>query len=297
MSADPVLATNPFPRRPADLGAHYEGCAGPERRDGYIPFPKRPEPPEVSDGGVVLIGGRPHLGKSVLAHRCLHRYESSGHLPVDLSGWPPTGLTGPADCLARMRESYPLPQEVRAAFYDVRQVRSADLVLEHHELGRALAGRRLVVRLPRPDPSLRPPAVAEQVLAYVRAARALNSSIYLFEFPYWADDDWTEVRDLIARNPQGDAVAAVGLEPFSDVELMEFLRARVGAETSLDRLFDLDMGLLLQSLALQRASVSPNNLTWFNVLCHQAFAAAIGAGASRVAIHHFLAAAVRIGAP
>ncbi|TDC82168.1 hypothetical protein [Actinomadura sp. 7K507] len=289
-----ALAVNPFPRRPADLGVHGEGCAGPERQDGYIAFAERPEPPDAADGGVVLIGGRPHLGKSVLSHRCLHHYTSSGHVAVDLSGRPWDGLTGPADCLARMRDTYPLPDEVRSA---LREVRTAEPVEGHHELGRALGDRRLVVRLPCPDPSLRPAAIAEQMLAYARASRAANSSVYLFEFPYWVDGDWTEVCDRVTRGPHAGLVAPVCLDPFSDLELMEFLRARMGGDAALDLLFDLDLGLLLRALALQRTGLSPNNLTWFNVLCHQAFEAAIESGAARVALHHFLAAAVRIGAP
>ncbi len=55
--------------------------------------------------------------------------------------------------------------------------------------------------------------------------------------------------------------------------------------------------MLLRAPARQRASISPNNLTWFNALCHQAFEAAIESRAVRVAVHHYLAAAVRTGAP
>ncbi|TYK52526.1 hypothetical protein [Actinomadura decatromicini] len=291
--SDVPLVDNPFPRRPPNLGLHAEDCAGPEERVGYIAFTGRPDPPDVA-GGVVLIGGRPHLGKSVLAHRCLHRYQDAGLLLVDLAGRTPGGLPGPADCLALMRDAYPLPDELRAA---LRAVRAAEPVAAHDELGRALRGRRLVVRLPRPDPSLRPAAIAARALGYARAGRAANSSVYLFEYPYWVEDDWTEVREHVARAPDADLVTPVALEPFSDLELMEFLRARVGGAEPLGALFDLDPAVLLRALARQRASLSPNNLTWFNVLCHQAFATAIEARAARIALHHYLAAAVRIGAP
>ncbi|MFA1548402.1 hypothetical protein [Actinomadura chokoriensis] len=289
-----AIDVNPFPRRPADLGVHRDGCEGPERQDGYIAFAGRPDPPDVGDGGVVLIAGRPHLGKSVLAHRCLHRYADAGRLLVDLAGRPSDGLAGPADCLARMRDTYPLPDGLRTALHEVR---TAEPVEAHHELGRALGGRRLVVRLPRPDPNLSPAAIADQAEGYARAAHAANSSVYLFEFPYWVDADWADVSDRLARSPHRDLLTPVCLNPFSDLELTEFLRVRMGGDAALDTLFDLDLELLLRALGRQRASLSPNNLTWFNVLCHQAFEAAIESGAARVAVHHYLAAAVRIGAP
>ncbi|GAA4232702.1 hypothetical protein GCM10022254_33300 [Actinomadura meridiana] len=288
------LEHNPFPARLPDLGVHDAYCAGPEGRDGYFAFADRPEPPDADEGGVILIGGRPHLGKSVLAHRCLHRHADAGRLPVDLAGRTSDGLPGPAECLARMRGVHPLPDEVRAA---LREVRSADPVEAHDELGRALDGRRLTVRLPRPDPNLRPAAIADRVLAYARAAVAANTGVYLFEYPYWVEDQWTEVTELVERDPDGPLVTPVVLEPFSDRDLMAFMRARVGGGDALDALLDLDPKVLLRALGRQRASLSPNNLTWFNVLCHQAFAAAIRAGAARVAVHHYLEAAVRVGAP
>ncbi|MFI0370809.1 hypothetical protein ACH35V_23310 [Actinomadura sp. 1N219] len=288
-----ALVHNPFPSRPPDLGVHDAACTGPEGRDEYVAFAGRPEPPDAG-GGVVLIGGRPNLGKSVLAHRCLHRYEAAGHLLVDLAGGPSGGLAGPADCLARMRGTHPLPDELRAA---LREVRSAEPVEGHDELGRALGGRRLAVRLPRPDPNLRPAAIADQVRAYARAATAANSSVYLFEYPYWVESDWTLVRESVASGPDGALVTPVALESFDDRELMAFLSARVGGSDALDALLDLDPHMLLRALARRRTSLSPNNLTWFNALCHRAFAAAIEAGAARVAIHHYLAAAVRTGAP
>lgn len=294
----PPLKTNPFPASPADLGVHQEGCEGPERRDGYVTFTGRPDPPGIADGGVVLTGGRPHLGKSVLTHRCLHRYEAAGCLPVDLSDRPADSLAGPADCLAEMRDAYPLPDGLRPALYTaLHTARTADPVEGHHELGRALGGRRLVVRLPRPDPCLSPAAIAGRVLDYARAARAANFSVYLFEFPYWADDAWTEVCAGIARSPHKDLVMAVNLDSFGDGALREFLWARLGGAAALDALFNLDLELLLRSLARQRGSLAPNNLTWFNALCHGAFEAALESGAAEVAMHHFLAAAVRIGAP
>lgn len=293
-TATAPLLDNPFPLRPPDLGAHHDACEGPENRDGYVAFADRPGPPDAEGGGVVLIAGRPHLGKSVLAHRCLHRYEAAGHLVVDLADRPSGELAGPADLLARMGGANPLPGELRSA---LREVRTGEPVEGHHDLGRALGGRRLAVRLPRPDPNLRPAAIVTQVLAYARAAVAANAGVYLFEYPYWVESDWTQVREGIARSPDGGRVTAVGLDPFSDRDLLRFLRARMGGQEGVDALLDLDPEMLLRALARQRASLSPNNLTWFNVLCHQAFAAAIEAGATRIAIHHYLAAAVRIGAP
>jgi hypothetical protein len=71
----------------------------------------------------------------------------------------------------------------------------------------------------------------------------------------------------------------------------------VGGADALEALFDLDPAMLLRALARQQASISPNNLTWFNVLCHQAFEAAIESRAIQVAAHHYFAAAVRTGAP
>ncbi|WP_433227107.1 hypothetical protein [Actinomadura formosensis] len=288
------LADNPFPVRPPDLGTHDPACPGPERQDGYIPFTGRPNPPDVAGGGVVLIGGRPHLGKSVLAHRCLHRYAAAGYVLVDLSGRAVDDIGGPVECLARMRDIRSLPDEVRAA---LREVRAAEPVEGHHEFGRALGGRRLVVRLPRPDPSLRPPTIAARVLEYARAAATANAGVYLFEFPFWLERDWGQVREGIARSADEGLVTCITLEPFSDRELMEFLWARVGGTDALNELFDLDPAVLLRSLARHRASLSPNNLTWFHVLCRQAFEAAIESDATKVAIHHYLAAAVRIGAP
>ncbi|QKW38290.1 hypothetical protein HUT06_33350 [Actinomadura sp. NAK00032] len=287
------LADNPFPARPPDLGPHGPSCPGPELRDGYIAFADRPDPPETG-GGVVLIAGRPHLGKSVLAHRCLHHYERAGRLPADLSARPAGDVAGPADCLAVMRAAAGLPGELRAA---LREARDADPVEAHRDLGRALDGRGFAARLPRPDPSLRPAAIAERVLGCARAAAEANGSVYVFEFPYWEEADWHRVREGIGRSPDAPLVTAVPLEPFSDRELMAFLRARLGGAERLRALLDLDPAVLLRALARQRASISPNNLTWFNVLCHRAFEAAIESRAPRVAVHHYLAAAVRTGAP
>jgi hypothetical protein len=294
------LADNPFPARPPDLGAHGASCPGPELRDGYIAFADRPDPPD-SDGGVVLIAGRPNLGKSVLAHRCLHHYERAGRLPADLSARPAADFARPADCLALMRGA-DLPDELRAALRDtvrdlMREAWDPDPVEAHRDLGRALDGRAFAARLPRPDPSLRPEAIAERVLGCARAAAAANGSVYIFEFPYWEEAEWHRVREIVGRGPDAPLVTAVPLEPFTDRELMAFLHARLGGAERLRALLDLDPAVLLRALARQRASISPNNLTWFNVLCHRAFEAAIESRAARVAVHHYLAAAVRTGAP
>ncbi len=185
-----ALADNPFPLRLPDLGVHGSSCAGPEQRDGYIAFADRPDPRKPSTAGWCSS-----VGARTSASRCWPTAACTTTRRRDAC-WStcqrvrPHDFATPADCLAGMRAAHWLPGELRAA---LREVRAADAIDAHHELGRALAGRRFAARLPNPDPSLRPAAVAERVLDYARAAAGANSSVYIVEFPYWEESEWHRV--------------------------------------------------------------------------------------------------------
>jgi hypothetical protein len=291
------LAPNPFPETLPDLGSHTDDCVGPEHQTGYIEFANRPEIPDVT-GGVVLIGGRPNLGKSVFSHRCLHHYKDRGCLDIDLSEEPSGDLSGPASTLpaiiSRLRSDGSLSAKASAG---LRDIGAGSAVEGHRALGGALGARRLVVRLPPPDPNLRPAAIARQVGAYARAANAANSSVYLFEFPFWVERDWRSVLEEVGRGKYAKLVTYRELEPFSNHELLTFLLAHLGGQDRLDAVFEVELDRLLKGLRRQRASLSPNNLTWFNMFCRHAFETAIEDGAAKVATYHFVTAAVRSGAP
>jgi hypothetical protein len=286
-----ALSGSPFGAELTKLAAHGDGCRGPESGPEFVDFADRPALPDPDrvDAGLVLITGLPGVGKSVFAHRCLHVYEQAGHYMVDLGDVPASEVPDPVTCLDLVLDRLHREEVLsRRKLESIGGFGEPNPVEEHKALGNVLGGRQLVIRLPAPDPLLSPAAVAREVVAYARSAVAAHS-VYLFEFPYWPDDQRTLLRRQIAQQRGLTLVHGCELAPYTPAELAAFVRARCGAE-----IFAFDPEEMFGMFAGNGATVG---LAWFNALCGHAVDQAISDGADRLDRSHFLAALLRTGAP
>jgi hypothetical protein len=232
----------PFPRTWPQLGEHNRnGTCSILEGDHYFEPANMPDLPHAEEavGRVVLIAGNAKAsGKSVISHQLMHELSGDKRKKIDLMGESEPNLAredGNAlfSRIIEWAEFYELFHDPDAK---ANILGKHSWAMQNLQFSKELGGRCMVVRLGRPDVTISVKGVAGDIVKYIRSARDLEGTVYLYEYSYDRLDRWQE---LVRRlHDDMDRVVIVEVPMLSVHDAMRFIDRRIDrfpCELSLDR--------------------------------------------------------------
>lgn len=247
---------------------------------------------------MVLIAGSTKSGKSALSHEYIHTL--CAYEIIDL--WEPDRES---DLKEWREKTYPriLAEKISsigladksAIANQINGAEGPSWYGWHDEL--PFNDRNIVIRLPRPDPTLLKDAIATDVIQFAKAAEQLhNSVIYVYEYQCMNQISLQDMEGLIAKHGLGDRVKPVLVPPLSADDARQFAQTRMELEKCAIECFNWDdLDKLFEKITADTAL--PFGVDQLNRFYNLSFEIARSDGATTVSSPHFTAALIQMVPP